>query len=116
MEQLLEANALDVFFSPIIMKKNRPAYKMTVLCNESDMDKIQAIIFKNTTTIGIRYRYEQRVILDRKIINYSTPIGDVLVKEVKFNNETYNYVEYESAKKLSLETGVSIKEIYKMVK
>ena len=68
MEQLLKNQALDVFFTPIYMKKNRPAYCLTVLCHEEHMKNLQNIIFKNTTTIGIRYHYEKRTILNRKQI------------------------------------------------
>lgn len=59
-ELLFKNGALDVFFTPIYMKKNRPAYRMTVACRTKDMYKLQDIIFRETTTIGMRYRYEYR--------------------------------------------------------
>ena len=69
MEQLLDQGALDVFFTSIFMKKNRPAYRLTVVCNEEKMDLLQKVIFTQTTTIGIRYRKEQRTVLKRQINN-----------------------------------------------
>ena len=60
LEQLLENGALDVFYTSIFMKKNRPAYRLSVVCLEEQLDVLQKIIFKQTTTIGIRYRKEQR--------------------------------------------------------
>ena len=62
MEQLLDQGALDVFFTSIFMKKNRPAYRLTVVCNEEKMGLLQKVIFTQTTTIGIRYRKEQRTV------------------------------------------------------
>lgn len=59
-ELLFKNGALDVFFTPIYMKKNRPAYRMTIVCKTENMSKLQNIIFRETTTIGIRYRYEYR--------------------------------------------------------
>ena len=68
MEQLLDQGALDVFFTSIFMKKNRPAYRLTVVCNEEKMGLLQKVIFTQTTTIGIRYRKEQRTVLKIQII------------------------------------------------
>ena len=82
MEQLLDQGALDVFFTSIFMKKNRPAYRLTVVCKEKQMESLQKIIFTHTTTIGIRYRKEQRTILERKIKEIDTPLGKLQVKEV----------------------------------
>ena len=59
-ELLFKNGALDVFFTPIYMKKNRPAYRMTVACRTKDRYKLQDIIFRETITIGMRYRYEYR--------------------------------------------------------
>lgn len=115
-EKLLQHNALDVFFTPLYMKKNRPAYCLSVLCERSDMEELQNIIFKETTTIGIRYRTEERVILERKEVVINTPYGDIQAKEVKHLEETYIYPEYESIKKVAVNNNLSIKEIYHVIK
>ena len=116
MEQLLAQGALDVFFTSIFMKKNRPAYRLTVVCNEKQMESLQSIIFTHTTTIGIRYRKEQRTILERKIKEIDTPLGKLQVKEVLIDGEKRCYPEYESAKKLALENHCSLQEVYQFVK
>ena len=108
MEQLLDQGALDVFFTSIFMKKNRPAYRLTVVCNE--------VIFTQTTTIGIRYRKEQRTVLKRQIKEIETPLGKLQVKEVEIDGEKRCYPEYESAKKLALKHQCSLQEIYHLVK
>ena len=74
-EKLFENGALDVFYTPIYMKKNRPAYCLTVCSKKEDIHKLQNIIFKETTTIGIRYRYENRTELKREIIEIDTKYG-----------------------------------------
>lgn len=116
MEQLLDQGALDVFFTSIFMKKNRPAYRLTVVCNEEKMDLLQKVIFTQTTTIGIRYRKEQRTVLKRQIKEIETPLGKLQVKEVEIDGKKRCYPEYESAKKLALKHQRSLQEIYHLVK
>ena len=100
MEKLFENGALDVFYTPIFMKKNRPAYRLTVACRKEDIYKLQNIMFKETTTIGIRYRFESRTKLERKIIEIDTKYGKLKAKKVINNGEEYIYPEYESLKEL----------------
>lgn len=116
MEMLLNNGALDTFFTPIYMKKNRPAYRLTVVCNESDMKKIQAIIFKQTTTIGMRYRHEQRTVLEREIAEVDTKYGKIKAKKVTFDGETYYYPEYEDLKTLAKEKCIPLKRLYQTLK
>ena len=84
-ELLFKAGALDVFFTPIFMKKNRPAYRMTVACRKEDMLNLQKIIFRETTTIGIRYRTEFRTELERENTEVDTKYGKIKVKKVENN-------------------------------
>ena len=111
-EELLENGALDTFFTPIFMKKNRPAYILTVICKKEDMQKLQNIIFKETTTIGIRYREEERTELIREAIEVETKYGKIDAKKVINNGEIYIYPEYESLKKLAKQSGRPLKELY----
>ena len=111
-EMLFKNGALDVFYTPIFMKKNRPAYCLTVVCKEPDIQKLQNIIFKETTTIGIRYRYEYRTELEREQILIDTKYGTLKAKKVVNNGETYIYPEYESVKELAQKNNVPLKEIY----
>lgn len=114
MERLLAAGARDVFYAPIFMKKNRPAYKLTVLCTEDKRAAIEDIIFTETTTIGIRRRTESRTCLDRSKDTIETAYGTLEVKKIIRNGNETVYPEYESAKKLAAENGVALREIYKM--
>ena len=113
-EQLFQNGALDVFYTPIFMKKNRPAYRLTVVCKEPDIQKLQNIIFKETTTIGIRYRYEYRTELERELITVDTKYGKLKAKKVVNNGETYIYPEYESMKELAQKNDIPLKELYKL--
>ena len=116
LEQLFKNKALDAFFTPIYMKKNRPAYRLTVVCKEEDLQAMQDIIFKQTTTIGMRYRREQRAVLERQIKEADTPYGKVRVKEVSHQGNTYLYPEYEDLKRIADEKGIAIKELYTLFK
>lgn len=113
-EKLFENGALDVFYTPVFMKKNRPAYKLTVTCKKNDMFKLQNIIFKETTTIGIRYHFEYRTVLERDSFEIDTKYGKLKVKKVSHNEETYIYPEYESIKELADKNNIPLKELYKL--
>ena len=111
---LFDAGALDVFFTPIFMKKNRPAYRLTVACKKEDMEKLQNIIFRETTTIGIRYRFEERKVLKREEFEIHTKYGMLKVKKVLNNGEEYLYPEFESMKELAKKNNIPLKELYKL--
>ena len=110
-EKLFENGALDVFYTPIFMKKNRPAYRLTVACRKEDMFKLQNIIFKETTTIGIRYRFESRTELGREFVEIDTKYGKIRAKKVTNNSETYVYPEYESMKELAEKNNINFSQV-----
>lgn len=114
LDRLYLAGAIEAFITPILMKKNRPAYLITVLARESDKDSLLKILFSETTTLGIRYRVEDRIILKRIIKEVSTPYGVVKVKiALGDSGETLNFgPEYEDCRRLAAEKGVPVKEIY----
>ena len=113
-EKLFENGALDVFFTPIFMKKNRPAYQLTVCCKESDREKMEDIIFSETTTIGVRYRHENRTVLDREFVEIDTKYGKIKAKKVQRNGQVFVYPEYENIKKIAEENNIPLKELYKL--
>lgn len=115
MECLLEAGARDVFFTPIYMKKNRPAYQVSVLCEEKQIRDMTIILFRETTTIGVRRYPIEREALERRVEEVLTPYGPVKVKVCSFENEETGYPEYESVKKLAKEQGIAYKEMYRRV-
>lgn len=115
MERLMKAGARDVHYVPVFMKKNRPAWVLTVICKEEEMRELQNIIFEETTTIGIRYSRMERTILPREQRIVQTPWGEAQVKVCILNGKEEFYPEYESAAKISREKQVPIAEIYKFL-
>ena len=115
LQQLLKEGALDAFCIPIYMKKNRPAYLLKVLCQPDDRAKMEAIIFHNTTTIGIRFQEMHRTKLDRRIIAVETPWGMADIKCCTYGSDTYYYPENDSVKQLALLNEVGFSEMYGMI-
>ena len=112
MERLLKAGARDVHYVPAFMKKNRPAWVLNVICKEEDMEKLQNIIFEETTTIGIRYTRMERAILQREQRIVQTPWGEAQVKVCTLNGKEQFYPEYESVAELSRANEIPFAEIY----
>lgn len=113
MKKLMDAGALDVHFSPIYMKKNRPAFELTVICKEEKKKEMEEIIFRETTTIGIReFSSLMRSILHREEKEVDTSFGPVKVKEVTLDSEKRRYPEYESVKRLAEEKHVPFQTIF----
>lgn len=117
-DRLLTAHALDVSYCPIFMKKNRPGYLLRVICKESDRTHLEKIIFKETTTIGIRRQTMQRTLLPREIKSVCTNLGPICVKCCRLtdNGEIHQfyYPEYESVKKLAQEHHLPFKEVFNL--
>ena len=116
-DRLMQAGALDVHYSPVYMKKNRPAWELTVICKKSKMEEIEDIIFKETTTIGIReFPSVMRSILHRNQKQVETPFGIAEVKEVALPGERRFYPEYESVKAIAEKKHLPFAEVYHLVK
>ena len=112
LEKLMDAGALDVSYSPIFMKKNRPAYRLEVICRAETREKLSEIIFDETTTIGVRYYVVQREELTRVRTLVDTELGQIEAKQVSTTSgHTYTYPEYESMKSIASELGVSMKSV-----
>ncbi|MCR5624062.1 MAG: nickel pincer cofactor biosynthesis protein LarC [Lachnospiraceae bacterium] len=114
MNLLMENGARDVFFTPITMKKNRPAYLLSVIAKEQDVKTLEDIIFENTTTIGIRKLKMERRILPRKIVSVDTEIGKLDLKICNHNGTEKIYPEYETAAKIAREKNLPLAEVYKI--
>ena len=112
LERLLAAGALDAHYQPVFMKKSRPAWELTVICREEDRAKLEALIFAETTTIGIRRARMERTVLPRRRDVVHTAYGDVAVKRCLLDSGERCYVEYDSAAKLAQEQGVPLQDIY----
>ena len=115
-EILLEAGARDAFFTPIYMKKNRPAYQLSVLCKEDVRERLEDILFVHTTTIGIRRYPAERTVLERQIQQVETKYGVVDVKVCCYKNKAFCYPEYESIRKICRDKGIDFQSVYEEAK
>ncbi|MBF0206369.1 MAG: nickel pincer cofactor biosynthesis protein LarC [Oligoflexia bacterium] len=112
-DQLLTAGALDVFVTPIIMKKNRPANQLSVLCNENHATRLLEIIFAETTTLGVRKYWVERSELPRKEIKVSTDHGEVTVKIALINDRIAKYSpSYQECATLAAANNIPLRTIY----
>ena len=111
MDKLMKV-ARDTFYTPIFMKKNRPAYKLSVLCDRKRIEEVEDIIFANTTSIGIRKVEVERSILDREMITIDHEGLKLFFKKVYHKDSSYIYPEYKSAKDLAEKKNISIKEAF----
>jgi uncharacterized protein (TIGR00299 family) protein len=112
MDRLLAEGALDVFYTSIQMKKNRPGTLLTVVASPSHRDRLTSTIFRETTTIGVRYREMAREILDREIVIVETAVGPVRVKVARRGSDILNVSpEFEDCVRLATEQGRPVKEI-----
>lgn len=113
MERLMEHGALDACYLPIYMKKNRPAYMLTVLCRPEDREQMEEIIFEETTTIGIRRVLMQRTVLPRRKSVKQTSLGEVAVKTMEKKNGEVPTLEYESVAAIARERKLPFREVYR---
>lgn len=115
MNLLFRKGAKDVYYTPIYMKKNRPAYMLGVICGESEIETMEEIIFTHTSTIGIRKYETTRTILHREYKIITTPYGDAQVKVCTYKEKQFFYPEYESIKNMSEQTGIDYITLYSLV-
>ncbi len=116
MEQLFEAGANDVFYTPVYMKKNRPGVMLQLLCEQKKIPEMQEIIFTETTTLGIRYHPLSVHRLERIFYKVRTEWGEVTVKKGLHNGESVQSApEYEDCCKISRDHNVSLKQVYQRV-
>lgn len=111
-EQLMNAGALDAGCFPVGMKKNRPGYMLQVICREDMRESLENLIFKETTSIGLRRYQESRRVLEREFVDADTPWGTAKVKVCSHHGERYYYPEYSSVKEISKKAGISLKAAY----
>ncbi|MDY3972479.1 MAG: nickel pincer cofactor biosynthesis protein LarC [Clostridia bacterium] len=110
-DRLFDAGALDVFTTPIGMKKNRPGILLTCICRENQRDEMLGLIFKHTSTIGVREYITNRYTLDRTIETTHTQFGDVRVKRSTGWGVSKIKAEYDDMEKIARENNISISDI-----
>jgi pyridinium-3,5-bisthiocarboxylic acid mononucleotide nickel chelatase len=112
MDRLLAEGALDVFYTPIQMKKNRPGTLLTVIAPPSIRDRLTSTIFRETTTIGVRYREMTRECLDRETVSVETPLGAIRLKVARRDGRIFNVSpEFDDCARVAREHDVPLKDV-----
>lgn len=115
LDRLLQQGAYDAFFTPIQMKKNRPAVKLTVLGDPQAQDTLVHTILKHTSTVGVRYQLLQRAVMQREFMAVQTTYGAVNVKVVRYGDIQKATPEFEDCQKLALSQNLAIQQVYQAV-
>lgn len=115
-EKLFMVGALDVFKTPIIMKKGRPAIKLSILTSKKREAEVLNVLFRESTTIGLRKFEIEKIFMPREYEKIQTKYGEVTIKKAMKDGQVIKYkAEYEECKKIAFEKNISISEIYKEV-
>ncbi len=113
MDRLFEAGALDVVFCPVHMKKNRPGVQVQVMGLPDQRDLLMKILFRESTTLGIRFQYSQRRILKRSLTEIDSPWGKLKAKKVTNDDGEFFFLpEYEACRELALKNDRPLREIF----
>ena len=115
MERLLDAGALDVYWTSVGMKKNRPGILLTCMCRPLDREKMVELLFRHTTTLGVRESAFRRYTLSRESKTIQTPDGDIRVKVSTGYGVTREKPEFEDLAKIARETGKSLSELQRSI-
>jgi uncharacterized protein (TIGR00299 family) protein len=111
-ERALAAGALDVFSTAVQMKKNRPGVLVTILCEQANAARLIDLVFRETTTIGVRTYDVRRKVLDRELVPVETPFGEVRMKISRMNGSVLNATpEYEDCQRLAALKGIPLKQV-----
>lgn len=117
MERLFDAGARDVHYTPVYMKKNRPAYQLNVICDRETVPEMETIIFRETTTIGIRKMEMERTVLERSAGKITTSLGEAEVKVcILPDGARRGYPEYASVERLAKKNGISFRDAFEIIK
>jgi len=116
-EKLLTLKVLDVFITPILMKKNRPGHLLTVICHSEKLPSVTKFLLRETTTLGLRWHEEERAKAEREILSLQTRYGKVHLKLARWGGTIVNISpEYEDCKRLALERGIPLKDVFEEAK
>src|SRR6266849_3500323 len=116
MERLLAAGALDVSYTPIQMKKNRPAIMITIICPPEQADELALVLLRETSTLGVRIQHMQRLKAQRTQERIETPLGAMSVKVKRLGTRIISAApEYEECQRLALERNMPLEDVYEVV-
>jgi len=117
MEKLFNMKVQEVFLTPILMKKNRPATLLSVICSPAKLPSIIEFLLRETTTLGLRWHEEERARADREILTLKTKYGQIRFKVARWEGSGINFSpEYEVCKKLALKRNISLKDVFEEAK
>jgi uncharacterized protein (TIGR00299 family) protein len=117
MEKLLAMEVLEVFITPVLMKKNRPGHLLTVICPPGKLPSVAKFLFEETTTLGLRWHEEEREKTDREIQPLRTKYGRIRFKLARWEGRVVNLSpEYDDCKRLALGRGVPLKDVFEEAK
>ena len=111
----MEAGAKDASFVPVYMKKNRPAYEVHVICMPRDVSRMEAILFRETTTIGIRRVWMERTLMEREFRQVDTVYGTAQVKVCRYGDIQRIYPEYDRVVELCRAAGQDYRKVYRTI-
>jgi len=111
-ERLFEAGALEVYTTPVVMKKGRAGHALTVLARPEDLERLSGVLLRETTTLGLRYRMERRIELARRLVQVETPHGAVRIKVgTRDGEELQAWPEYEDCAAAARKGGVPLRRV-----
>jgi pyridinium-3,5-bisthiocarboxylic acid mononucleotide nickel chelatase len=111
-ERALAAGALDVFSTPVQMKKNRPGVLVTILAEPAKVTALIDLVFRETTTLGVRTHDVRRKLLDREFVRVPTPFGEVNMKVSRMNGTVLNATpEYDDCQRIAAQKGIPLKQV-----
>jgi uncharacterized protein (DUF111 family) len=117
LERALELGALDCYFTPVQMKKSRPAVLLSILCSKAELESLTQMLFAETTTLGVRSYEVTRRALDRRIIRVETRYGPIDVKVAEMNGVVTNAKpEYEQCRQAALRANVPLRVVQETVR
>ncbi len=113
MDKLFAAGALDVNYTPIQMKKNRPAVMLTIICQLEDGNALSELLLRESSTLGVRISQVQRIKARRDLERMQTPLGTVTIKVKRLGDRIISATpEYEDCQRLALEKGIPLEDVY----
>ena len=115
MDKFMELGALDISYTPIYMKKNRPAVLLRLLVKKTQLEMFEMAIFKHTSTIGMRMYNVERAEMTRQFHKVNTSLGEVTVKSCNHKGIIKNSIEYEDAKKIAMDKDISIQTVFDLI-
>jgi uncharacterized protein (TIGR00299 family) protein len=116
MELLMERGAMDVHFSPIVMKKNRPATLISLLCSERDEGRFKELLFRHTTTLGVKSFALDKTMLERRFDRVETPLGPVTMKRALLGGEVLrSKPEFEECREIARRNDIPLPEVYAII-